>query len=875
MGNDVPTLLTGVAAVSSVDFVRTVFRLYARRSPFVIVADPAAAKNLPGVEIGEIVDPAAGGGWVGVHQAPIHETALAQVNFTSGTEGAPKGIALGHDTLASVTDRLNAAMGLDSSVREYVGVPAYHSFGLARFRACAAAGGDAFVPANGFDIAEIVAMLATGEINAISAVPTLWRVLLAHESTIGELGARVRWVEIGSQYMSRAEKEALKTLFPNARIVQHYGLTEASRSTLLLISGTEGEALESVGAPPPGCEIRIEPDGRIAVRGPHVAPHRVTAQGLVALTDADGWLITSDLGHLHEGRLFYDGRADDQINCGGVKLMPETLEAHLRAALPGDPVLAVARIPNPLRGDGVLIAVAGGRAHDLKQVRATGRRILAELGLSVGDALHVRHVVELPVTATGKVRRAELPRLVATAAEEPVASAAAAEAAGHEAGDTPSAFLAAVQDALEMPHIAPDATFFDLGGDSLSAINMMLRMESLKVPKPLVRAFLDGASIDEVIAMEAADGTPVAPVARRPMLMFSDAINATRGVFVVWLVLLHWMPGILAQIGLPMSANFWLVPAYRLGTPSFAIMFGLTVGFYHFHGLESNAQRIKGNLWIAFWTISSGIVALAIFRAMHYYVLPETEEDNIYPYLFFSVLTYYVVAIPCVPLWHRMFRPFQDKRAAAICAAVICLALSVGLASVISPLPVAGWRELPRLMLSAKYDYFGMTGMVMLGAALGIQMRALVDRKGLQLRPVVGGSLSAGIALVLLGAIVSIDAGVGYQWWGIQKAPIFAIISYLGVVLIALAAALAYSGREQRGLAFRIFVIFGLLSLPIFVMHSMVIPAKDFLEALRFPFALAVPLAIFLLCVGWATLKLYRLNYGVDGGSAADERLVV
>ncbi|HWL47987.1 MAG TPA: AMP-binding protein, partial [Sphingomonadaceae bacterium] len=587
--------LVGLKTVNSVDFVRTVFRLYAERTPFVTLSDSHAGL-LPGIEIARTIAPRAGGGWVNVRQSPIEDDALAQVNFTSGTEGEPKGILLSHRALAAVTERLNAVMQLDSSVREYVGVPAYHSFGLGRFRACAAAGGDAFVPEGGFNIAEIAAMLRAGEINALSAVPTLWRVLLANRQTVAPFGDRVRWIEIGSQYMAREEKEALKALFPNARIVQHYGLTEASRSTLLLISDTKGEALESVGEAPEGCEVRVDGSGRIAVRGPHVARHRIGSDGCVALLDGQGWLTTSDLGHVAEGRLYYHGRADDVINCGGIKLSPEAVEARLREVLPGDTLFAVSGMPDALRGAGVFIAVSGATEAELATVRAAARRVLADrFSLSVGDALKVARVEALPVTASGKIRRSALAELAAVATEAADAPETSHGMAGAVAADSP--FLAALRKVVDAGDITPEATFFDLGGDSLSAINLMLRMESMDVPKALIRAFLDGASVAEVVAFERAEGA-VPEATRRPMLIVSDAINATRGIFVLWLVVLHWLPGIWARLGVPDSINLWMNPAYRLGTPSFAIVFGLTVGFYHFHGLDrGESHRIKRNIW--------------------------------------------------------------------------------------------------------------------------------------------------------------------------------------------------------------------------------------------------------------------------------------
>ena len=221
--------------------------------------------------------PTPGGGWLDIRQDVVHENRPAQIVFTSGTEGASKAILLSHRALADVVVRLNRVMQLNETVREYVGVPVTYSFGFGRCRAVAAAGGRCFIPENGFNPAELARMLAADEINAVSAVPTLWRTLLTQPEILGGHGRKVKWIEIGSQYMSRAEKEKMKGLFPNAIIVQHYGLTEASRTTLLDISETEGELLESVGKACGEVQVKISPDGLIMIRNsPSVSDRKST-----------------------------------------------------------------------------------------------------------------------------------------------------------------------------------------------------------------------------------------------------------------------------------------------------------------------------------------------------------------------------------------------------------------------------------------------------------------------------------------------------------------------------------------------------------------------------------------------------------------------
>jgi acyl-coenzyme A synthetase/AMP-(fatty) acid ligase/acyl carrier protein len=461
---------TAVVRRNSITFVEQVFALYAARRVLVLVSGEKQADHLPGIVIDRCIDPGEQTGWFTAHHPVILDDEPAQVSYTSGTEGLPKGILLTHRNLGYTTERIIEEMQMTSEVREYVGVPATFSFGLARYRAVSAVGGKAYMPPRGFDPLELARMLAAGEVNALSAVPTLLRILLADPSVIGAAGKALRWMEIGSQHMTEDEKRRIRAMFPKARIVQHYGLTEASRSTFLQISAASNEALSSVGRPVGKGEIGLSADGRIRIRGPQVAQFRIDGDGIHPLTDTDGWLQTNDLGHLQDGNLHFDGRADDLINCGGQKVVPDQLEERIRASLDAGIEIAVAKVPDAQRGEGVLVAVAGGAAP-ISRVRESALAALQDMGISAGSALHVIAVDSLPVTGTGKIQRRVLAEtFAARQSKEP---------------KQPASDPAQISDVLslfrhEFPgqDIQPGDSFESLGGDSLHYIQVSLALES-------------------------------------------------------------------------------------------------------------------------------------------------------------------------------------------------------------------------------------------------------------------------------------------------------------------------------------------------------------------------------------------------------------
>lgn len=458
----------GVVAANSVGYVESAFSCLERGQVLVALRARDDRERIDIGRVGEIFVPdATPGGWVQARHQPRTDDTVALLAFTSGTEGRPKAVGLTHRNLGDVVTRLSEVMEITAEIREYVGVPVYHSFGFGRCRTVAAIGGTAFLPASGFNPLEIAGLLKRGEINAISAVPSLWRILLQSETVTPELGARMRWIEIGSQAMSRAEKEALRSLFPRANIVQHYGLTEASRSTFLRIHDAPAEQLDSVGKAIGEVEIQLAGDGRIRIRGPHVTG-RVFQEGTsIDPRDADGFLTTSDLGEIRDGYLHYLGRADDVINCGGLKLSPDLIEARMRELLPQPGELCVCRVPDSIRGDGILVVVPNAHAATDAELIDAAAAAALELGVNARGATHAMRVDSLPRTATGKVQRRALSQQFV---DSRAAKAGAREGTARDLRSELRAIVAAAA-------MSDDDTFTSLGGDSLGYIQAGLAIQ--------------------------------------------------------------------------------------------------------------------------------------------------------------------------------------------------------------------------------------------------------------------------------------------------------------------------------------------------------------------------------------------------------------
>lgn len=850
---------TGIVAiekVSSVAYLQAVFSTWDDRAVAMPV-ERAATATLWDHPIARRIAVAPGGGWFQGGFQPDDDPASAQISSTSGTTGEPKRMLLSRRAVSDVTTRLIDVMGMDSEIREYVGIPVTFSFGLGRVRAVAAAGGRSYLPKRGFRVDEVAAMLASGQINALSAVPTLLRVLLQQGDAFSGIGGRLRWLEIGSQFMSGEEKRAIRELFPHARIVQHYGLTEASRTTFLAIDEADDAALESVGKATGKAEVRIDDGGRICIRGPHTASGVLSEAGLMPLADADGWLRTSDLGSLDAaGFLHFRGRVDHVINVAGIKVSPEVFEQRLIERMGGDHArLAVASRPDALRGEAVLVAhLAGVSAARLGE---QARIVATELGLGAAD-VSVVEAPDIPRTETGKIRRDEITALYGNAQVHVAPTAETSGLAEDEPREGRERELAAIwREALGVSAITRHENFFDLGGDSLSAIGVILRMERAGIPNYVTQKIFEGRSIAEIAAE--AEGTEVA---KRPALraVTSDAINVTRGLLVLMVILTHWSPFALERMGsLGATLREWTWPIFRIGTPGFAMIFGLGLGYFFMPLVRLNPERLAARLRMSFMVVAAGVVLIGALLAVDGWLSAGGLGPLWATMMFYGVLTFYLLMILTALPVLRLVNAGRYPILATLLLATASLAISE-LVYPLLQLETTGLIHLVSRLLAANYGYPRMLTYVLLGLAMGLWIEANNDRDDLS-----RVAIWAGAALFCGGIVLSFATGLQARWFqGLPSPP--AIIAYAGAILLIFAFSfnLIRHGTAREWRITRLMVVTGILALPAYVGHGAVMPIKDILVALSMSYALASGLALlaFVVPFGIAMRRIYRMYYG-------------
>jgi long-chain acyl-CoA synthetase len=358
---------------------------------------------------------------------PLGEDDGAAILFTSEDTGRKKGVLLSHRNLVKAALNINEFMRIDQSIREFVGAPLTHSFGLGRSRCVHFVGGTMVVRNGPLNPMALVESVLRNQCNAISAIPSRFGMFFGRlESLLQRVGSQISFIELGSGFMPLDHKLKMLEIFPNANIFMHYGMAEASRSTLLDLRKEERK-LHTAGRALRDVSLMIGDDlgksvgrlemGEVLVRGEHVAASYWNNVELnVKNYTADGWFKTGDYGFLDdEGYLHVLGRKDEMIDMGDVKVSPMEVEEEIHKLYPGCELWVVG-IPDPAGIVGnipVLCYVANERVTITPSALS---RALARCLDQYKIPRVVYRVEGLPKTENKKMIRQELRKRIITGA---------------------------------------------------------------------------------------------------------------------------------------------------------------------------------------------------------------------------------------------------------------------------------------------------------------------------------------------------------------------------------------------------------------------------------------------------------------------------
>jgi fatty-acyl-CoA synthase len=404
--------------------------LLADCAPRVVVAATELAALIPA---GGVVLPAGAlptGAAVAPGEVRLDDPVL--LLYTSGTTGRSKGAVLTHANLTWNMMNQFAHADILSTDTVLCTAPLFHVTGLGQVSLPTLFKGGTVVVAPKFDPGWMLAAVPRLGINGFSAVPTMLQMLCEHPDWATADLSTLRYVIYGGSTVR--ERVASAWLARDITVLQGYGMTEAAPGVLLATSDgaparpvsagvahffTDVELLRADGTrtTPPGT-------GELLVRGPNVFAGYWERPADTAASFVDGWFRTGDVVRIEpDGWGYVVDRVKDMIISGGENIYPAEVEAVINE-LPEIADCAVVAVPDERWGEVGLayIACHPGETVTEEQVRAYLDGRLARYKIPG----YVRVTDELPRTATGKVRRADLrARARAGVPPRPVAGPAA------------------------------------------------------------------------------------------------------------------------------------------------------------------------------------------------------------------------------------------------------------------------------------------------------------------------------------------------------------------------------------------------------------------------------------------------------------------
>ncbi|MCB2067290.1 MAG: AMP-binding protein [Erythrobacter sp.] len=342
----------------------------------------------------------------------------AQIQYTSGTTGFPKGVVLSHRNIAN-NARLFVKNGNLGERQSTIGLtPLFHTMGCSMGVLGALQSGSAYCPLTMFDPDQALDVIAREKVSWTLAVPTMAVALVAAQKARPRDLSSLKFIGIGGAMVAPELARAAEAVL-GAKVLVAYGQTESSP---LITSARPGDSVEdictTIGQPALGAEVGVfDPAtqevvacgtvGEIRCRsyatmlGYHENPE-ATAEAVCP----QGWLRTGDLGTMDDrGYVKITGRVKEMIIRGGENLFPAEIE-NVLLEHPSVAECAVVGVPDAKLGEAVaaFIRVEAGVVFDPEALKAHCRSQISPQKCPA----HWQEVQVWPLTGSGKIRKFQL-----------------------------------------------------------------------------------------------------------------------------------------------------------------------------------------------------------------------------------------------------------------------------------------------------------------------------------------------------------------------------------------------------------------------------------------------------------------------------------
>lgn len=322
--------------------------------------------------------PAIALGPVSVENAPQR---VALIVNTSGSTGAAKEVGLSASALLESAKSANKFVGAKPGQIWSLLLPITHIAGINVLVRSLELG---TVP---IDSREVTGKYPYADFTAV--VPTQLFKALNGDSNLLEHLISAQAVLVGGAALSTELRDSSRNAGIN--VIETYGMTETSGGCVY-----NGTALD-------GTEFEIDELGIISIASKSLATTYLNAPEAWSERIRNGYFVTTDIGHIEDGKLIVTGRSDDVIITGGENVSLAEVESVVRDTFAGIECAAFT-IPDSQWGQLLLLAIAG-------EVKPDQSAINEYLSSKISRSAKVKnfiYVAELPRTSLGKVDRAKL-----------------------------------------------------------------------------------------------------------------------------------------------------------------------------------------------------------------------------------------------------------------------------------------------------------------------------------------------------------------------------------------------------------------------------------------------------------------------------------
>ncbi|UFP94940.1 long-chain-fatty-acid--CoA ligase [Gloeobacter morelensis] len=351
-------------------------------------------------------------------QCPVaerHGDDIAQIMYTSGTTGTPKGALISHGNLLANARSGVERLSVTSDDHLFCILPVFHAFAFTAALVIMPLAGGSVSFEYRLSPKKLTEHLSDPRVSVMVAVPSLLSTILRFPSEL-KLSAALRCILCGGGPLTPQLEAAFAQRFGD-RVRQGYGMTECSPYAAFSPPDRPSKP-GSIGLPmPQGHKLAVRDPisgnfaapgevGELVVSGPHVFKGYWNQPEATAQAFVDGWLRSGDLGYCdEEGYFFLVDRLKDMIIVGGEKVYSREVEDVLLAFAPLREVAVVGQ-PDPDKGEVVraFVSLQEGATIGEEEIVRFARERLA----SVKVPKSVTILAELPKSATGKILKREL-----------------------------------------------------------------------------------------------------------------------------------------------------------------------------------------------------------------------------------------------------------------------------------------------------------------------------------------------------------------------------------------------------------------------------------------------------------------------------------